>query len=126
MAASPSDVELDERIKALADVRATAAPGPASCSGALLSNPNHQPLSVQVKVDDVSAVYTLGDELGRCVHNRGAPQAAPAARVAVAPTAHRILTAVGIWVERRAGVGRRAAESLAAGAALCPAADTGR
>jgi calcium/calmodulin-dependent protein kinase I len=37
MAASPSDVELDERIKALADV----------------------------KVDDVSAVYTLGDELGR-------------------------------------------------------------
>ena len=67
-----ADAALDERIKALSDVRARRArrsrPSPASAAAthrsSCSSNPTLTLALPQVRVDDV-AMYTLGDELGR-------------------------------------------------------------
>ena len=68
-----ADAALDERIKALSDVRARRArrsrPSPASAAAthrsSCSSNPTLTLALLQVRVDDVAAMYTLGDELGR-------------------------------------------------------------
>ena len=70
--APAGEAKLTDRMIALADVRAhpTALAAPASslvlAKRHCTSNRSHlHPYTLQVKVDDVQAVYTLGDELGR-------------------------------------------------------------